>query len=70
MDAYAVLGNPAMRAAYDRQRPKTAPPEPAPPHRDAVPCGPELIIGPLRWESPTTPGTLAPGPQVLWWFRF
>jgi curved DNA-binding protein CbpA len=70
MDAYAVLGNPTRRAAYDRQRPKTTPPEPAPPHRDPRPYGPDLIIGPLRWESPTTPGTLAPGPRVLWWFRF
>jgi curved DNA-binding protein CbpA len=70
MDAYAVLGDPARRAVYDRQRPKTPPPEPAPPHRDPGPSGPALIIGPVRWESPTRPGTPAPGREVLWWIRF
>ncbi|MGO4807216.1 J domain-containing protein [Arthrobacter sp. 2MCAF15] len=64
MDAYAILGDPAKRAAYDRQRSKTPPPEPAPPHRDPGPFGPDLIIGPLRWETPIPP---APGPQDLWW---
>lgn len=64
MDAYAVLGDPAQRAAYDRQRSKTPPSEPAPPNRDPGPSGPDLIIGPLRWETPIPP---APGRQVLWW---
>jgi curved DNA-binding protein CbpA len=67
MDAYAILGNPAKRAAYDRQQP--TPPQPAP-RRDPGPSGPDLIIGPVRWESPTAPGTPAPGRQVLWWIRF
>ncbi|MFF2246047.1 J domain-containing protein [Arthrobacter sp. NPDC058130] len=66
MDAYAVLGDPAKRAAYDRQRPTT--PQPAPPREPGL-SGPDLIIGPLRCESPT-PGTPAPGRQVLWWIRF
>jgi curved DNA-binding protein CbpA len=69
MDAYAVLGDPARRAAYDRQRPATTPPEPAPPPRHPGSYGPDLNIGPLRWESPTTPGTPAPGRRVLWWIR-
>ena len=64
MDAYAVLRDPAQRAAYDRQPWKSPPPESAPPPRDPGPSGPDLIIGPLRWESPMTP---APGRQVLWW---
>ena len=63
MAAYAVLRDPAQRAAYDRQRRKS-PPEPVPPQRDPGPSGPDLIIGPLRWESPMTPG---PGRQILWW---
>jgi DnaJ-class molecular chaperone len=71
MDAYAVLGDPAKRAAYDRQRPaRPQPPETAPPRRDPGPSGPDLIIGPLRWESPTTPGLPAPGRRLLWWIRF
>jgi hypothetical protein len=69
MDAYAVLGDPARRAAYDRQRPKTPPPKPAPPHRDPGPSGPALIIGPVRCESPTRPGTPVPGRRLLWWIR-
>lgn len=73
MDAYAVLGDPAKRAAYDRHRPTTPQPalrDPAPPAREPGLSGPELIIGPLRWECPITPGTPAPGRQVLWWIRF
>ncbi|WP_143264851.1 J domain-containing protein [Arthrobacter sp. 49Tsu3.1M3] len=70
MDAYAVLGDPARRAVYDRQRPKTPPPKPAPPHRDPGPAGPALIIGPVRWESLIRPGTPAPGRRLLWWIRF
>ena len=62
VDAYAVLGDPAKRAAYDRQQPTPPAPEPAPPRRDPGPYGPDLILGPLRWESPITP---APGRQVL-----
>lgn len=70
MDAYAVLGDPAKRAAYDRQRPaRPQPPEPGPLRRDPGPSGPDVIIGPLRWESPTTPGPAAPERQVLWWIR-
>jgi curved DNA-binding protein CbpA len=49
MDAYAVLGDPAKRAAYDRRRPTTPPPEPAPPQRDPGTYGPDLTIGPLQW---------------------
>jgi curved DNA-binding protein CbpA len=64
MDAYAILGDPAKRAAYDRQRRKPPSPEPAPLQREPGPSGPDLIIGPLQWESPMTP---APGRQVLWW---
>ena len=48
----------------------TPPPEPAPRHRDPGPYGPDLIIGPVRWESPTAPGTPAPGRRLLWWIRF
>ena len=64
MDAYAVLRDPVKRAAYDRQRHGSPPPEPAPaprqPHRHSraapnTPSGPALIIGPVRWETPGKP---------------
>ncbi|MDF9749522.1 J domain-containing protein [Arthrobacter sp. ES3-54] len=42
MDAYAVLRDPAKRAAYDRQR-RESPPEPPPPQRDPGPSGPDLL---------------------------
>ncbi|WP_442546098.1 hypothetical protein ACSBOX_17870 [Arthrobacter sp. KN11-1C] len=67
MDAYAVLGDPVQRAAYDRHRQPSPSPAPAPrppdpsraaPHRHS---GPALIIGPVRWEDP---GRLAPGQQA------
>jgi len=68
MDAYAVLGDPVRRAAFDRQRRGSPPPpEPAPRphgHSDAAPhraSGPALIIGPVRWENPGNP---APGQQT------
>ncbi|WP_427019178.1 J domain-containing protein (plasmid) [Pseudarthrobacter sp. P1] len=59
MDAYAVLGDPAKRAAYDRHRRESPPPAPAPAPRAYGPLGvaphgrsgPALIIGPVRWES-------------------
>jgi curved DNA-binding protein CbpA len=69
MDAYAVLRDPAKRAAYDRQRHGSPPPEPVPAPRQPqghsgaapnTPSGPALIIGPVRWE---TPGKPAPGQQ-------
>lgn len=60
MDAYAVLGDPARRAAYDQQRRGSPPPEPAPPPRPHAPSGPALIIGPVRWENPGEP---VPGRQ-------
>lgn len=55
MDAYAVLSDPAHRADYDRGRQRhtpSLPPEAAPPrpHSSHLPV---LIIGPVRWESPT-----------------
>jgi len=65
MDAYAVLGDPVKRAAYDRQRSGSPPPAPAPapPHGPSGapplgPSGPALIIGPVRSENPGKP---APG---------
>jgi DnaJ-class molecular chaperone len=61
MDAYAVLGDPAKRAAYDRRRQKTRLPP------DRGPSGPDLIIGPVRWEGPSGP---APGRRLLWWIQF
>ncbi|MEZ2387962.1 J domain-containing protein [bacterium RCC_150] len=65
MSAYAILRDPAKRAAYDEQALKRRrPPEAAketpvrlsrdPQVHDRVPrlTGAELIIGPVRWESP------------------
>ena len=68
MDAYAVLGDPVKRAAYDRGRqgspttPKsgsTPRPHGPSPHGHS---GPALIIGPVRWEDPGKP---APGGQQV-----
>ncbi len=62
MDANAVLGDPAKRTAYDRQRQKTTPPP-----RDPGPSGPDLIIGPLQRGSSNIP---APGRHLLGWIQF
>ncbi|RAX47109.1 hypothetical protein DQ354_02605 [Arthrobacter sp. AQ5-06] len=64
MAAYAVLGDPVKRAAHDRQRQRHPLPEPGPPHRLHESSGAALIIGPVRWESPSAPahGQQASGP--------
>ncbi|MDQ0851917.1 hypothetical protein QFZ79_000028 [Arthrobacter sp. V4I6] len=72
MDAYAVLGDPVRRAAYDRQRRGSPPPEPAPsppphePSRAGPPSrsGPALIIGPVRLENPGQQATGQPGQRT------
>ncbi|MFH5878294.1 J domain-containing protein [Arthrobacter sp. NA-172] len=55
MDAYALLRDPAKRAAHDRQRHSPPLPEPAPHHRLHASSGAALIIGPVRWESRAAP---------------
>lgn len=56
MDAYAILGDPAKRAEYDRQQQKPPAPKPGPPPRAHNPTGAALIIGPVRREYPLAPG--------------
>ncbi len=59
MAAYTVLGDPVKRAAHDRQRQRQRQrhplPAPGPPHRPHDSSGAALIIGPVRWESPSAP---------------
>lgn len=66
MDAYAVLGDPAKRAAYDSQRrpptpahvPPNWPPTPAhvPPSHPTDLSGAALLIGPVQREFPSGRG--------------
>ncbi|MDQ0097045.1 curved DNA-binding protein CbpA [Arthrobacter bambusae] len=80
MEAYALLRDPAKRAAYDEQRPTPTPPAVARPakarsHAPAGPIiGPVLIIGPVRWESPPARARYpqAGGSRAFfnpWWIR-
>lgn len=64
MAAYAILGNPEKRAAYDREHPRPAanatPQRPGPvriPRQ--LPPATALLIGPVIWEPPArrSPGT-------------
>ncbi len=70
MGAYTVLGDPVKRAAHDRQQQRPSLPEPGAPNRPRSFSGAVLIIGPVRWESPSVPahGPAASGPPnpSLW----
>ena len=65
MAAYAILGNPEKRAAYDREHPRPAA-RPKPRRPDGSPArtpgqllpAASLLIGPVVWESP---GGRSPG---------
>ncbi len=80
MEAYALLRDPARRAAYDKQRATPTPPAVARPakartHAPAGPItGPVLIIGPVRWESSPArarhpQGGRSRDPFNPWWLR-
>ncbi|MCA4131767.1 J domain-containing protein [Arthrobacter sp. M4] len=79
MAAYAILGNPERRAAYDRNHRQTVatPTTPRPEAFIRAPRRPlpaaSLLIGPVRWESgprwaaamPLIPGPHLPGGYML-----
>jgi DnaJ-class molecular chaperone len=64
-DAYAVLHDPARRAAYDRRnlepRSSTSPAR----SRAATPASELLRAGPVSWQQPHSPGDLTASPELL-----
>lgn len=70
MAAYAILGNPEKRAAYDREHPRPAA-RPKPQRPDGSPSttpaqllpAASLLIGPVIWESPDGRSPVMPDRQ-------